>query len=77
MDNTVVEVVRQGSLKWLDHVVRKKDDYFVEQARRFEVGGTRGRGRSKLAQKSMMKNLCHELGSGFEDASSSEIEREG
>ena len=31
-DNEVVEVVRQGSLRWLGHVVKKKDDDCVKQA---------------------------------------------
>ena len=26
LDNTIVEVVRQGGLRWLGHVVRKGDD---------------------------------------------------
>ena len=30
--NNIIEVVRQGSLGWLGHVVRKEDDDSVEQA---------------------------------------------
>ena len=45
LDCTIVEVVRQGSLRWLGHVVRKEDDDCVKQAWRFEVEGSRGRGR--------------------------------
>ena len=44
----IVEVVRQGSLRWLGHV-RKRDDDCVRQAWRFEVEGSRGRGRPRLA----------------------------
>ena len=36
-------MVRQGSLRWLGHVVRKEDDDCVKQAWRFEVVGSRGR----------------------------------
>ena len=32
LDNTVIEVMRQRSLKWLGHVVRKVDDECVKQA---------------------------------------------
>ena len=48
LDSTIVEVVRQGSLRWLSHVVRKEDDDCVKQAWRFEVVGSRGRGRPRL-----------------------------
>ena len=48
LDCTIVEVVRQGSLRWLSHVVRKEDDDCVKQAWRFEVEGSRGRGRPRL-----------------------------
>ena len=30
-DSTVVEVVRQGILRWLGYVVRKSDDDFVRR----------------------------------------------
>ena len=32
LDSMIVEVVRQGSLRWLGHVVRKEDDNCVKQA---------------------------------------------
>ena len=42
LDNTIVEVVRQGNLRWLGYVVRKGDDDCVKQAwnlcRKFGVG---------------------------------------
>ena len=31
LNSTIVEVVRQGSLRWLGHVVKKKDDDCVKQ----------------------------------------------
>ena len=65
--STIVEVVRQGSLRWLGHVVRKGDDC-VKQAWRFKGEGSRGRRRPRLAWKGMLENLCHGLGSDFEDA---------
>ena len=68
LNSMIVEMVRQGSLRWLGHVVRKEDDDCVKQAWRFEVVGSRGRERPRLAWKSMMENLCLGLGLGFEDA---------
>ena len=66
LDSTIVEVVRQGSLRWLGHVVRKKDDC-VKEAWKFEVEGSRGRRRPRLTCKGMMGNLCRELGLVLED----------
>ena len=67
LDCTIVEVVRQGSLRWLGHVVRKEDDDCVKQAWRFEVEGSRGSERPRLTRKRMMENLCRGLGLVFED----------
>ena len=65
LDSTIVEVMREGSLRWLGHVVRKGDDDSVKQA--FGVEGSRGRRRSTLAWKGLIENLCHGLGLGLED----------
>ena len=48
LDSTIVEVVRQGSLRWLGHVVRKEDDDCVKQTWRFEVEGNRRREKARL-----------------------------
>ena len=52
-DNTIIEVVRQGSLRGLGHVVKKGNDECVKQ-----VEGSEGRGRPRLARKSVMENFC-------------------
>ena len=49
LDNTIIDMVRHGSLRWLRHVVRKGDEDCVKQASRFEVEVSRGRGRPRLA----------------------------
>ena len=67
LNNTIVEVVRQKSLRWLGHLVRKGDDDCVEQTWRFEVEGSKGMGRSRLAWKSMIENLCRGLCLDFEN----------
>ena len=68
LDSTIVEVVRQESLRWPVHVVRKGDDACAKQAWRFEVEGSSVRRRPRLAWKSMMENLYHGLGLGLESA---------
>ena len=68
LDNDIIEVLRHGSLRWLCHVARKEDDDCVEQARKFEVEGSRERGRPRLAWKNMTENLCRGLGLGLENA---------
>ena len=68
LDSTVIKVVRQGGLGWLGHVVRKENNDCVKQVWSFEVEGSRGRGRPRLAWKSMIENLCCGFGLGLEDA---------
>ena len=68
LDSTFVEMVRQGSSRWLGHVVRKAHNDSVEQAWRFEVKDSRRRKRPRLAWKNMMENLCRGFGLGLEDA---------
>ena len=58
----------QGNLRCLKHVVKKGDDYCVKQAWRFEVEGSTGKRKLRLAQKYMMENFCCEVGLGFENA---------
>ena len=67
LDNNIIEVLRQGSLRWLGHVSRKEDDS-VKQVWRFEVECSRGRGRPRLAWKNMMENLCRRFEVGLENA---------
>ena len=45
--STIVDVMRQESLRWLGHMVRKRDEDCVKQVWRFEVEGSRGRGRPR------------------------------
>ena len=67
LDRTIIEVVRQESLRWLVHVVRKGEDACVKQVWRFEVEGSRVRRRSRLAWKIMMENLYRGLRFDLED----------
>ena len=76
LDTNIIEVVRQGSLRWLGHVVRKRDEDFVKHAWRFEVEDSRGRRRPGLAWKNMMENLCRWLDLNLENAYDKVIWRE-
>ena len=44
----VVEVTRQGRLKWFGHVEQKEVDDWVSACRNLEVVGSRGRGRPRM-----------------------------
>ena len=60
--------MRQGSLRWLGHVVRKRDDDCFKQAWRFKVKGRKGRGKPRLAWESMKQDFCREFRLGLKDA---------
>ena len=68
LKDTIVEYVRQGSLIWLGHVLRKNDGEWVKQAWSFELEGSRGRGRLKLDWKTMIEKECCKVGVQFLDA---------
>ncbi len=55
-ENTNVEMVRQGSLSCLGHVLRRSDVECIKQAWIFKAEGTRARGRQKLSWARIMKN---------------------
>ena len=67
-DNNIVEVVKQRSFRWLGHVVRKGDDDCVKQTRKFEVKGSRGSERPRLAWKNIMEKLICGFGLELEEA---------
>ena len=67
LKDTIVETVRQGSLRWLGHVLRKSDDECVKQAWNFEVEDIRGRGRPKMSWEGMMEKQSRKVGVNFED----------
>ena len=46
---TIVEEVKQRSLRWLGHDVKTRDEDCVKHARRFEVEASKGKGRPRLA----------------------------
>ena len=68
LKDTIVETVRQGSLRRLGNVLRKSDDECVKQAWNFEVEGGKGRGRPKMCWNGMMEKQCRRVGVNFGDA---------
>ena len=56
--DSVVENVRQGSLRRFGRVLRKDDGEYEKQAWNFELDGDRGRGSPKLDWKTMEKKCC-------------------
>ena len=48
-------MVRQGSLRWLSYILRKKDDGCVKQTWSYEVEGSRKRQWQRLAWGSLTK----------------------
>ena len=68
LKDTIIEMVRQGSLRWLGHVLRKGDDECGKKTWNFEIEGSRGRGRTKMSWESMTKKVCFRVGLYFEDA---------
>lgn len=68
LKDTIVEVVRRSGLRWLGHVLRKRDDEGVKRVWNLEVEGKRGRGRPKLSWKELVMKASQKLGLGVEDA---------
>ena len=68
LKDTFLETARQGSLRWLDHALRKGDEECVKQAWNFEIDDRGGRGGTKFSWKTMMEKECRKAGVNLEDA---------
>ena len=42
------DVMRRSRLRWIGHVLRKKEDDWVSKSMKMEVEGSRGRGRPRM-----------------------------
>ena len=58
-----------SSMQWYGHVLRKEDENVIVKALKFEVSGSRGRGRSKQTWKKQVENEMKKNGPVKEDAS--------
>ena len=61
-------MARASSIWWYSHVLRKEDENVIVKAVKFEVSGSRGRGRPKQTWKKQVENEMKKNGLGKEDA---------
>ena len=58
----VVEVMRQGRLRWFGHVKRKEVNDWVSTCRNLEVTGSRGRGRPRMTWRARLDGDMKDMG---------------
>ena len=59
---------KASRIRWYGHVLRKEDENVMVKALKFEVSGSRGRGRSKQTWKKQVENEMKKNGLEKEDA---------
>ena len=61
-------MAKASSIRWYGHVLRKADENVIVKTLKFEVSGSRGRGRPKQTWKKQVKNEMKKNGLVKEDA---------
>ena len=61
-------MAKASSIRWYEHVSRKEDENVIVKALKFEVSGSRGRGRPKQMWKKQVENEMKKNGLGKENA---------
>ena len=61
-------MAKASSMRWYGYVLRKEDENVIVKALKFEVSGTRGRGRPKQTWKKQVENEMKKNGLVKEDA---------
>ena len=61
-------VAKASSIRWYGHVLRKEDENVIVKVLKFEVSGSRGRGRPKQTWKNQVENEMRKNGLVKEDA---------
>ena len=61
-------MAKVSSMGWYGHVLRKEDENVIAKALKFEVSGSRGRGRPKQTWKKQVENEMKKNGVVKEDA---------
>ena len=61
-------MAKASSIQWYSHVLRKEDENVIVKALKFEVSGSRGRGRPKQMCKKQVENEMKKNGLRKEDA---------
>ena len=60
-------MAKASSMRWYGHVLRKEDENVIVKALKFEVSGSRGRGRPKQTWKKLVENEMKKNGLVKED----------
>ena len=68
LKETIVEVVKRSSLRWMGHVLRRDKDEPVKRVWNLEIAGKRERGRPKMTWKDMVKKESRKIGLDERDA---------
>ena len=61
-------MAKASSMRWYGHVLRKENENVIVKALKFEVSGSKGRGRPKQTWKKQVENWMKKNGLGKEDA---------
>ena len=61
-------MAKASSMQWYGHVLRKENETVIVKTLKFEVSGSRGRGRPKQAWKKQVENEMKKNGLVKEDA---------
>ena len=68
LKETIVEVVKRSSLRWMGHVLRRDKDEPVKRVWNLDISGKRERGRPKMTWKDMAKKESRKIGLDERDA---------
>ena len=68
LKETIVEVVKRSSLRWMGHVLKRDKDEPVKRAWSLEISGKIERGRPKMTWKDMVKRESGKIGLVERDA---------
>ena len=68
LKETIVEVIKRSSLRWMGHVLRRDKDEPVKRVWNLEIAGKRERGRPKMTWKDMVKKESRKIGMDERDA---------
>jgi len=56
--NDIISVLQQNSLRWYGHVLQKEDIDWLKKCMKYEVEGTRPRGRPKKTWRQIVEKDC-------------------
>ena len=64
----IILILHQNRLRWYGHVLRKEDTDWVKKCMKYEVEGSRPRGRPKRTWKEVVQKDCQACNLNSEDA---------